>query len=159
MNLVYLGFVLDKVNASFIPPLLSQNRNSFKTPIHPPLGDIRVLSIGIRARSLTLGFAALRVKMSTRGLGYHHTFIFDGTNYDVWKIRMLDYFRVMDPNIERILDMGFSPPKNPQNLSLEDEKNSYLDAQASNTIFLVVGVVVICSIKPYQNAHEMWTKL
>ena len=54
MSLAYLGFVLDKVNTSFIPPLLSQNRISFKTPIHPPpLGDIRVLSIGIRARFLT----------------------------------------------------------------------------------------------------------
>ena len=160
MNLVYLGFVLDKLNASFIPHLLSQNRNNFKTPIHPPpLGDIRVLSIGIRARSLTFRLHRLESKMSTRGLGYHHTLIFDGTNYDIWKIRMLNCFRVIDPNIERILDMGFSPPKDSQCLSLEDEKNSYLDAQVSNLLFDVVSNVVIFSIMPYRNAHEMWTKL
>ena len=60
--------------------------------------------------------------MSARGLVHNDTFIFDGTNYDIWKIYMLNHFRVMDPNIERILDMGFSPPKDPQNLSLEDEE-------------------------------------
>ena len=64
--------------------------------------------------------------MLTRGLVHNDSLIFDGTNYDVWKIRMLKYFRVMDPNMERIVDMGFSPPKDPQNLSLEDEKNSHL---------------------------------
>jgi hypothetical protein len=32
---------------------------------------------------------------------------------------MLNHFRDMDPNIERILDMDFSPPKDSQNLFLE----------------------------------------
>ena len=73
--------------------------------------------------------------MSSSGLVHNDTFIFDGTNYDVWRIRMLNIFRVMDPNIERILDMVFSLPKDPKILSLEDEKNSYLDAQASNVLF------------------------
>ena len=58
-----------------------------------------------------LGFTALRVKMLTRALVHNKPFKFDGTNYDVWKIHMLNHFRVLDPNIERILDMGFSPPK------------------------------------------------
>ena len=97
--------------------------------------------------------------MSTRGLVHNDSLIFDGTNYDVWKIRMLKHFRVMDPNMERIVDMGFSPPKDSQNLSLEDEKNSYLDSQASNVLFNVVSIVVFDSIMPYRNAHEMWTKL
>ena len=64
--------------------------------------------------------------MSARGLVHDHTFIFDGTNYDIWKIRMLTLFWSMDPNIERIVDIGFSPPMDSQNLSLEDEKNLYL---------------------------------
>ena len=97
--------------------------------------------------------------MSTRGLVHNDSLIFDGTNYDVWKIHMLNHFRAMDPNLERIVDMGFSPPKDSQNLSLEDEKNSYLDAQASNVLFNVVSIVVFDSIMPYRNAHEMWTKL
>jgi len=90
---------------------------------------------------------------------HNHTFRFDGTNYDVWKIRMLDHFRDMGPNIERIIDMGFSPPKDPQSLYLEDEKNSYLNAQATNMLSNVVSNVVLESITPFRNAHELWTKL
>src|SRR5664279_2199882 len=72
---------------------------------------------------------------------------------------MLNIFQVMDPNIERILDMGYSLPKNPKRLSLEDENNSYLDAQASNVIFNALSDVVIISVSPFRNAHELWTNL
>jgi hypothetical protein len=66
--------------------------------------------------------------MSARGLVHSDTFIFDGTNHDIWKICMLDYFRDMDPNIETTLDMVFSPPKDSQCLSLEEKKYSYLNS-------------------------------
>jgi hypothetical protein len=72
--------------------------------------------------------------MSARELVYNDTFIFNGTNYDTWKIHMLNYLRVMDPTMEQIVDMGFSPPKDTQNLSLEDERNLYLNAQATHVI-------------------------
>ena len=97
--------------------------------------------------------------MSTRGLGFSDTLSFDGTNFDVWVIRMLNLFRVMVPNLERIVDMGFSPPKDPQRLSLEDEKNSYLNAQASNVLFDALSNVVIFQLMPFRDAHELWTKL
>src|SRR5664279_5481644 len=97
--------------------------------------------------------------MSFSKLVHDDTFIFDGTNYDVWKICMLNLFRDMGPNIERIVDMGFSPPKDPQKLSLEDEENSYLNALVSNAIIYVLSDVVIESIMPFRNAHELWTKL
>jgi hypothetical protein len=51
--------------------------------------------------------------MSARGIVHIKPFILDGKNYDACKICMLYYFWGMDPNIERILDMGFSPPKDP----------------------------------------------
>jgi hypothetical protein len=121
-----------------------------------PLGDIRVLSIGIRARSLILGFTALRAKMSGKGLVHNDIFIFDGTKYDIWKIRMINHFRVIDPNIERIVDMGFSPPKDPTNLSLEDEKNSHLNAQAINVLSNVVSIVVITSERAFSCKIYFW---
>jgi hypothetical protein len=55
--------------------------------------------------------------------------------------------------------MGFSPPKDPTNLSLEDEKNSYLNAQAINVLSNFVSIIVVTSIMPFWNAHEFWTKL
>src|SRR3954469_22952789 len=97
--------------------------------------------------------------MSPRGLVHSHTFTFDGTHYDVWRTRMLSHFQAIDPNIERILDMGLSPPKDPQNLSLEENTNSYLEAQASNVLVNAVSFVVLSSIMPLRNAHDIWTKL
>src|SRR3954469_1935741 len=96
--------------------------------------------------------------MSPRGLVHSHTFTFDGTHYDVWRTRMLSHFRAIDLNIERILDMGLSHPKDPQNLCLEEDTNSYLEAQASNVLVNVVSFVVLSSIMPFSNAHDIWTK-
>ena len=96
--------------------------------------------------------------MSLSELVHDPTFIFDGTNYNIWKIRMLNIFWVMDPHMERIVEMGFSPPKDPQNPTLEEEKNLSLDALAINAFFLLVSLV-IRSIMPLRNAHDLWTKL
>ena len=71
---------------------------------------------------------------------------------------MLNHFRVLDPNLERIVDMGLYPPKDSQNISLEDEKNSYLNAQASNVLFDALSNVVIFQLMPFRDAHELWTK-
>ena len=97
--------------------------------------------------------------MSVRGLAHNNLFIFDGTNYDLWKIYVLNILRRMSPDMERFLDMGFSSPKDPQNLSLEEEKNSCLDALASHVFSIVVSNVVTSSIMPFGSAHELWTKL
>ena len=60
---------------------------------------------------------------------HDHTFKFDGTNYDVWRILILNLFKDMGPNyVKRIVDVDFSPPKDSQ----EDEENSHLDALVSN---------------------------
>ena len=44
--------------------------------------------------------------MLFRELVHDSTFRFDGTNYDVWKIRMLNLFRDIDPILKSIVDMG-----------------------------------------------------
>ena len=97
--------------------------------------------------------------MSARGLVHNKPFIFDGTNYDVWKIYVLKILRGISPDMERILDMGFSPPKDPQNPTFEEKKNSYLDAQANKVLCHVVSHVVVSSMMPFRSAHELWTKL
>jgi len=58
-----------------------------------------VLSIGIRARSLLIRLHRLESKMSTSGIVHNDTFDFDGTNYHLWRIRMLRHFRTMVPNV------------------------------------------------------------
>ena len=98
--------------------------------------------------------------MSFRELVHDPTYIFDGTNYDIWKIRMLNLFRAIGPKyIERIIDVGFPPPKDSQELSLEDEENSHLDTLVSNGLICVLSDAVLASIMPFRSAHELWTKL
>ena len=65
---------------------------------------------------------------------------------------MLSYFRVLDPNIERIIDIGFSPPKDYGSMSLEDEKNLSLDALASNEFCKFLSDIVLESIIPLRYA-------
>ena len=97
--------------------------------------------------------------MSSRELVHNSLFRFNGTNFNVWKTHMLNHLRVLDPNIERILDIGFSPPKDYESRTLENEKNLYLDALAFNEFCKFMSVVVFESIMPLRYAHELWTKL
>ena len=73
---------------------------------------------------------------------------------------MLNLFRDFGPNfIKRIVDVGFPPPKDSQELSLVDEENSHLDTLVSNGLICVLSDVVFASIMPFRSAHEIWTKL
>src|SRR3954470_1701987 len=99
--------------------------------------------------------------MSASSIVHNDTIIFDGTNYALWRNFLLYNLRTLCPNIEQFLDVGFSPPMDPQNLSLEDEKNLHLEAQVSNEIIFSLSPTVnlflmIVKCKP---SHEIWTKL
>ena len=97
--------------------------------------------------------------MSFRELVHDPTCRFDGTNYDVWKFRMFNLFRDIDRILKSVVDMGFSPPKDYESTTLEDEKNLYLDALASNEFCKFVSVAVLESIMPLRDIHDLWTKL
>jgi hypothetical protein len=58
------------------------------------------------------------------------------------KFTCLIIFCVMDPTMERIVVIGFSPPKDTKNLSLEDERNLYLNVQANHVIVNALSDVV-----------------
>jgi hypothetical protein len=55
---------------------------------------------------------------------------------------MLNISLVMNPNIERIVDMDFSPPKNSQNLSLDDAKSLYLNSEATHLLLILCAILV-----------------
>ena len=65
---------------------------------------------------------------------------------------MLNLLRDIDPHVKRIVDMGFSSPK-------EEEENSCLDTLVSNSLICVLSDVVLASIMPFRNAHELWTRV
>ena len=100
--------------------------------------------------------------MSASSIVHNDTFIFDGSNYLLWKKLMLCKLRTLCPNIEQFLDVGFSPPMDPQNLSLEDEKNLHLEAQVSNEFLLSLSPalhLLLTMLLKCKSSHEIWTKL
>src|SRR5664279_3434279 len=99
--------------------------------------------------------------MSSSGLVHNDTFKFDGTNYILWSNRMLCKLRALCPYIERFLDVGFSPPVDPQNLSLEDEKNLHLEALVYKEFLRSMNFTVYAFLIDLKckSSHKMWTKL
>ena len=94
--------------------------------------------------------------MSTKGLVHNDTFDFDGTNYHLWRIRMLCHFRAMGPNALRIVLVGISNAKDGPSPSFED---MYLDCDASLAIHQTITIEVFKAISTCKSAHEAWTKL
>src|SRR3990170_7231232 len=94
--------------------------------------------------------------MSTKGLVHDDTFVFDGTNYHLWRIRMLCRFRAMGPNALRIVLVGISITKDGPSPSFED---MYLDCDTSLAIHQTITVEVFKEISTCKSAHEAWTKL
>jgi hypothetical protein len=93
--------------------------------------------------------------MFSRGLVKNGTFIFYATNYGVWKFHMLNHFRAMDPNMELIVDVGFSSPMVFKNLSLGDRKNVYLNAQGFDVVVNAFNNIVTFSIISFESVHEL----
>src|SRR4051794_6311792 len=99
--------------------------------------------------------------MSASSIVHNGTIIFDDTNYILWRNCLLCNLRTLCPNIEKFLDVGFSPPMDPQNLSLEDEKNLHLEAQVYNEIIfsLILYFLRFLMYINRKSSHEMWIKL
>ena len=77
-----------------------------------------VRSIGIRARSLHIRLH--QSKMSTSGIVHNDTFDYDGTNYHLWRIRMLCHFWTLGPNVLRNVTIGDHIAKDFLSPSLKD---------------------------------------
>jgi hypothetical protein len=98
--------------------------------------------------------------MSTSGLmDMVPLLLLDGSNYDSWSTRMLDIFRTMGPQIERVVDVSISPPNDKELSFKEEEKCIHLNAQVTNVLFSVLSEDVFKTIMPLEDAHLIWTTL
>jgi hypothetical protein len=99
----------------------------FNRPIHPPLGNIKVLS---QSQALNLGLNCLERTMSTSEDVSLELLLLDGSNYASWSASVLDVFRAMGPQIEQIVDVSISPPSDDFDyLSREEVKCLQYNAQ------------------------------
>jgi hypothetical protein len=84
--------------------------------------------------------------------------LFDGNNYDYWKIRMMAHLKAISKNMWRIVNDGYAI-LNPNELSPTDEENMVLDDQAMNVLYDALCVSEFNRIKNLKNAHDIWEKL
>ena len=84
--------------------------------------------------------------------------LFDGNNYDYWKIRMMAHLKAISKNMWRVVNDGYAILK-PNELSPTDEENMILDDQAMNVLYDALCVSEFNRIKNLKNAHEIWEKL
>ena len=97
--------------------------------------------------------------MSTSGIVHDDTFCFSGTNYHLWKIRMLCHFRTMGPCFVRIVLVGASPWKDDLFPTSEENDDMLCGYSAKNAIIRFISLEVFESIMTCVTAHDMWTKL
>ena len=94
--------------------------------------------------------------MSTSDLVHNDTFYLDGTNYHLWRLRMLCHFRAMGQNALGIVLVGISIAKGGPSPSIDD---MLLDCEVSLAIPQTVTFEVFKSISACKSVHEAWTKL
>ena len=97
--------------------------------------------------------------MSTSGIVHDDTFCFSGTNYHLWKIRMLCHFRTMGPCFVRIVLVGASPWKDDLFPTSEENDDMLCGYGSKNAIIRFISLEVFESIMTCVTAHDMWTKL
>jgi hypothetical protein len=80
--------------------------------------------------------------------------LFDGNNYDYWKIRMTVHLRTMGRNIWRIMRDGFVLLKQYEPTP-NDEQNILVTDQAMNVLYDALDITELNRIKTLTTAHEI----
>jgi hypothetical protein len=82
--------------------------------------------------------------MSTSEEVYLELLLLDGSNYASWSASVLDVFRTMGSQIERIVDVSISPPSDDLDyLSRKEVKCLQYNAQATNVLFRALSEDVL----------------
>jgi hypothetical protein len=93
----------------------------------PPLGDIKILSIGIRAWCSDASLTAWSLKMSTSCEVSFEPLRFDGSNYDSWSAHVLHVLHTWGSPFEQVVEASILPEdfdsEDTSNLSKEEKEN------------------------------------
>jgi hypothetical protein len=129
------------------------------TPIHPPLGDIKVLSIGIKVWCSNLSLTAWSSTMSTTCEVLFEPLALDGSNYSFWFSNVLIALKVLGPTAESIMVASILP-KDEARVSLMDLEKKQLNAVIANLLCSCVcrelKYLILKSKKIYEDAHLIW---
>jgi hypothetical protein len=89
----------------------------------------------------------------------------DCSNYDSWSTRVINAFRIVDPQIEQILDKSIIPPNYArENASEEDLRCIHLNYLAYDILSKSLSkedyhAFIIKNDKPICDVHDIWTRI
>jgi hypothetical protein len=131
-------------------------------PIHPPLGDIKVLSIGIRAWFSDSSLTAWSSSMSTTCEVPFEPLALDGSNYSSWCSNILTALKILCPTAESIMVASIFP-KDETCVSPMDSEKKQLNAIITNLLCSCVcrelKYLIMKSKKICEDAHLIWKLL
>jgi hypothetical protein len=84
---------------------------------------------------------------------------FDGANFPYFSARMACYLEAVDLGVWRVTRDGMKPPKNPEKLTMSDEKQIHLNARAKNCFYESLRMEIFNQVFTFKIVNEIWLKL
>jgi hypothetical protein len=84
---------------------------------------------------------------------------FDSTNFPYYSARMACYLEAVDIDVWRVTRDEMKPPKNPEKLTTNDEKEIHLNDRAKNCLYESLSMEIFNQVFIFKTAKEIWLKL
>src|SRR6266540_2951705 len=85
--------------------------------------------------------------------------VFDGSDYQYWKVRMACFLEATGTNVWRVTVEGYTPPVVPQAPAAEEEPLVKANAKAKNLLFGAMTKEVFNRVCSCVTSHDIWTTL
>jgi hypothetical protein len=72
---------------------------------------------------------------------------------------MACYLEAVDLGVWRVTRDGMKPPKNPEKLTMSDDKEIPLNARAKNWLYKSLSMEIFNQVFTFKTANEIWRKL
>jgi hypothetical protein len=84
---------------------------------------------------------------------------FDCTNSPCYSARMVCYLEAIDLGVSRVTHDEMKPPKNPEKITMSDEKYIHFNARAKNCLHESLSKKIFNQVFTLETANEIWLKL
>src|SRR6266542_5698271 len=85
--------------------------------------------------------------------------VFDGSNYQYWKVRMACFLEAAGTNVWQVIVEGYTPPAIPQAPTAEEEPLVKANAKAKNLLYGAIPKEVFNKVCSCVTSHDIWTAL
>jgi hypothetical protein len=76
---------------------------------------------------------------------------FDNTNFSYYSARVACYLKAVDLGVWRVTRDETKPPKNPEKLTMSDEKEIHLNVRAKNFLYEFIRMDIFNQIYYFEN--------